>query len=209
MEIERRFYADTPEVRATDDDGKKVLRGTGIVFNSWSEDLGGFREMILPEAVDGIFDDADVRSFFNHDPSYILGRTKSGTMRLDVKKAGVGYEVDLPSSRSDVHESVARGDVDGSSFMFTVADGGDTWTSRGGVLERKVHKFGNVFEMGPVSMPAYRKATVSARALAHVRSTEVAEPEVVTPPADPQPDPAIAVELEHLKLAVGLIEAEL
>lgn len=162
-EIERRYFADTPELRAGDGE-KMQLRGTGIVFNSWSEDLGGFREMIEPGAVEGMLD-GDIRSFFNHDPSHVLGRTKSGTMRLEVRKGGVAYEVDLPDNTigRDVHVSVSRGDVDGSSFAFTVEE--DEWNTDKRPAERRIKRFGKIMEMGPVSMPAYPKAKVSARAL--------------------------------------------
>jgi hypothetical protein len=209
MEIERRYFADTPELRAAEgEDEKKSLRGTGIVFNSWSEDLGGFREMILPEAVDGVIDGADIRSFFNHDPSLVLGRTKAGTMRVNVESGGVRYEVDLPetSAGRDVHESTRRGDVTGSSFQFSVAEDGDTWTERAGKVERKIHKLAGVYEIGPVSLPAYPRAKVSARALECARSLTEAEQEA----ADAAERQA-AVDLEHetLRDKLAVLDADI
>ena len=189
MEIERRFFASTPELRASSEGDKRTLGGLGIVFDSWSENLGGFRERILPEAVEGI-EGLDIRAFFNHDPSQVLGRTKAGTMRLEVRKSGVAYEIDLPdtSTGRDVYESVKRGDVDGSSFGFTVPRDGDTWNHSVRPAERTIHKFGSILEMGPVSLPAYSRAKVSARAL------EMAQ-EV------PEPKPDYSKEHERLLLA--------
>ena len=75
MKRERRTFK--VELRKSDD-GRK-MRGTAVVFNQLSENLGGFREQIDPAAFDAA-DISDVRCLFNHDDSMVLGRTSSGTL---------------------------------------------------------------------------------------------------------------------------------
>jgi len=68
MEIERRFFK--TELRVKGKKEKRQIIGHGAVFNQLSENLGGFREMIMPGAFNDSLD-ADVRSLFNHNPDLI------------------------------------------------------------------------------------------------------------------------------------------
>lgn len=61
--------------------------GYGSVFNSRSEPLWGFREIIKPCAFDDVLGD-DIRGLFNHDPNFILGRSSSGTLNVSVDDKG-------------------------------------------------------------------------------------------------------------------------
>jgi HK97 family phage prohead protease len=108
------------DVEAIDTRGR-TLHGYAAVYNVESEDLGGFRERIAPGAFRNVLD-ADVRALLNHDPSQVLGRTKSGTLRLFDEQRGLRFEVDLPDSPlgENVREAVRRKDIDGASFRFAV-----------------------------------------------------------------------------------------
>jgi HK97 family phage prohead protease len=166
--IETRFSV-MPETQATVINAEtRTIRGYGIVFNKESVDLriGGrvFREVIRPEAAQGV-DFSDVLSMHNHKSERLLGRTGSGTMRTGVDDIGVWYEVDLPNSPTgeDVLVSVSRRDTQGSSFQFDIEDTGDKWSVRNGKAYREVIKFRGVYEMGPVSEPAYPDATINKK----------------------------------------------
>jgi HK97 family phage prohead protease len=118
---------EAPEQRTIDVDVESIdtrgrtLHGYAAVYNVESEDLGGFRERIAPGAFSGVLD-ADVRALLNHDPSQVLGRTRSGTLRLFDEPRGLRFEVDLPDSPlgENVREAVRRKDIDGASFRFKV-----------------------------------------------------------------------------------------
>lgn len=95
---------------------------------------------------------------FNHDPSRLLGRMSSGTLRLNQDDVGVRFEVDLPQSAQDIRELVQRGDLRGASFTFSVRAGGEKWTQDTRELTAL-----DVYELGPVTMPAYPSTSVGLR----------------------------------------------
>lgn len=162
MEKEIRCFK--TEVRATkNESGGDVVRGYALKFNKMSQNLGGFREVIAPGAADGILTD-DVRALLNHDNNLILGRTKSGTARIGVDDTGLWYEYDSPdtSYARDLLVSLERGDVDQSSFQFTVARDGDEWDeNEEGVIVRTIKKINRLYDVSPVTFPAYVDTTVS------------------------------------------------
>lgn len=161
MKIERRTFE--MEFRADADTGKVV--GYGAVFDSLSENLGGFRERIQPGAFDDVLDN-DVRALINHDPNLLLARTKSGTLKLDVDATGLRYGFDLPdtSYAKDLAVSLKRGDISQSSFAFSVED--DKWEEDDdGRIIRTILKVGHLYDVSPVTYPAYPDTTVAARGL--------------------------------------------
>jgi len=162
---ERRIYPS--EIRAAKrDDGGELLTGYAAKFGVLSEDLGGFREEIrkgaFSEAIAG-----DVRALWNHKSEFVLGRTKSGTLRLAEDEIGLRYEVDLPAASwaRDLYASVERGDVDQSSFGFDVEPGGQEWREVDGVLIRTLLRIARLWDVSPVTFPAYPAATVEARSI--------------------------------------------
>ena len=164
MELERRAisWEDVPEAELTVEkrgDGRAVIRGYAIVYNRLSQDLGGFRERIMPGAFDKVLGRQrgrqDLVSYFNHDPNMLLGRESSGTLEVFSDEKGVGYTVTPPLSRADVVELVQRRDVKGSSFAFTVASGGESFSSDAAGPIRDVREASGLYEMGPVVSPAY------------------------------------------------------
>ncbi len=166
---ERRFF--TAEVRAdpASDEGKASrIIGYGAVFNQRSENLGGFREIIMPGAFDDVMDQ-DIRGLFNHDSNYVLGRTGAGTMTLSVDETGFKYDITAPETqtiRDLVLTPMERGDINQSSFTFIIGRDGDRWyEDEEGVIVREIHRFKRVFDVGPVSIPAYPDTTAASRSL--------------------------------------------
>lgn len=158
--IERRMVASLVEARATAGDGKWQISGYGFVYNSWSEDLGGFKERIAPGAADVVLaNNPDIRGLFNHNPDLVLGRTAAGTMIVTNDAHGARYVIDPPATSyaNDLRLLLDRGDVNQSSFAFRVERGGATWEDdpESDLLLRTITKFSELYDMSPVTYPAY------------------------------------------------------
>jgi HK97 family phage prohead protease len=149
------------DVEAIDTRGR-TLHGYAAIYNVESEDLGGFREKIAPGAFSGVLD-ADVRALLNHDPSQVLGRTKSGTLRLFDEQRGLRFEVDLPDSPlgENVREAVRRRDIDGASFRFRVDQ--ESWQ---GDL-RTIESVKELKDVTVATFGAYPAASVELRTRNH------------------------------------------
>ena len=119
--------------------------------------------MILPGAFDEVLKD-DVRALINHNSDMILGRTKSNTLRLSVDEKGLRYEIDPPATTyaANLLESLKRGDITQSSFAFNVDV--DSWDedSEGRVI-RTIKKVRRLFDVSPVTFPAYPDADAAKR----------------------------------------------
>ena len=175
---ERRYLKFEPsnvEYRGEGDDKKPYVVGHAAVFDSLSENLGGFRETIERNAFDDVLED-DVRALFNHDSNLILARTKSGTLKLSLDEKGLRYEFDVPDTTTgrDLLVSLERGDVSQSSFGFTVEQ--DSWDKdEDGIHIRSISKVKRLFDVSPVVYPAYPSADVAKRSLAAAIQTRKAE----------------------------------
>tara|TARA_R100001244_G_scaffold121245_1_gene90875 strand:+ start:3024 stop:3995 length:972 start_codon:yes stop_codon:yes gene_type:complete len=152
---EKRFY--NVATRITKRNGKQVIEGHAAIYDSPSEDLGGFTERIKKGAFDNVLDN-DVRAYFNHDPNFILGRTTSGTLRISADDTGLKYEFDVPDTTAgrDLVVSMKRGDITQSSFAFTVEE--DSWEQIEGKDIRTINKVKRLYDVSPVSIPAYPSA---------------------------------------------------
>lgn len=153
------------EVRAVypeGEEGKIFIEGNGIVLNQRSEKLGFFYEFIDPDSLrETNFDDAV--SLFNHDSNYVLGAFRNKTLQIDITREAVKYR-DIPPPTDTIRDLVLTtidlGYVRGSSFMFTIAKNGEEWEENSdGTYTRYVKKIERVYEMGPVTMPAYSQTT--------------------------------------------------
>lgn len=159
-------------VEFRDSDGP-VIVGHAAVFNDLSGNLGGFRERIDRGAFRKVLrDDPDVFCLLNHDPNLILGRTHAGNLTLKEDGTGLAYEVE--PTDTDVAERVMKwigsGEITQSSFAFRVAD--DSWDEdeETGGLIRTIHEFSALFDVSPVTYPAYPTADVGLRSLSKLAS---------------------------------------
>jgi len=161
LDIERRFIHAEIELRA--DDAEPVVAGYAAVFNELSEDLGGFREVIAPGAFTEALNASDIRALFNHDPSQIVARTKNGTLKVWEDEKGLRYEF-TPNMKTqagrDLVELLKRGDVDQSSFAFSMDGGVDEWDDSGDIPVRRLKKVGRLYDVSPVTYPAYPATSV-------------------------------------------------
>ena len=170
--IERRFVP-ARDVRVAQT-GKSASRieGYAALFNSRSEDLGGFVEVIAPGAFSDAIKHSDIRALWNHNPNYVLGRTKSGTLTVTEDAIGLHIANTPPNAQwaRDLLESIGRGDVDQMSFGFIVASGGATWREEGRVIVRTITKVAKLLDVSPVTYPAYEETSVKVRATSDWRA---------------------------------------
>ncbi|MGX8943242.1 HK97 family phage prohead protease [Symbiopectobacterium sp. Eva_TO] len=149
-------------------DGPVHIIGYGSVFNSRSEPLWGFREIIKPGAFDDVLND-DVRALFNHDANFILGRSTAGTLSVAVDDKGLRYDITAPDTqtiRDLVLAPMARGDISQSSFAFRVARDGEHWyEDEEGIVIREITKVSRLFDVSPVTYPAYQEADSALRSM--------------------------------------------
>lgn len=151
------------------DTNAPTIVGYAIVYDRLSEDLGGFREKVSRDAVTRALErSGDIRALWSHDRSLVLGRTVSGSLRLQADDHGLRTEIDPPATTfgRDALESIRRGDVDGMSFAFRTF--GESWDWNADPPVRTLDDI-EILEVSPVAFPAYKATSVSARALEQVR----------------------------------------
>tara|TARA_R110000824_G_scaffold2597_2_gene11960 strand:+ start:942 stop:2081 length:1140 start_codon:yes stop_codon:yes gene_type:complete len=159
----RTFTIENLEFRAEDDEN--VVIGYGSVFNSLSNELGGFKEIIAPGAFDGRLED-DVRFLFNHDPNMLLARSTNGTLKMSIDEVGLRYEAAIPDTSvgRDIITLLKNNTLSENSFAFVVED--DSWEIKEGQNIRTINKVSMLADISLVSYPAYSSAkTVALRSM--------------------------------------------
>lgn len=162
LEIDRRSRP--VEFRAEGEGSERHIVGYAAVFNVLSEEMWGFREIIKPGAFDGVIEKSDVRALWNHNPDHVLGRVKAGTLKIETDERGLAVDINPPDTgfARDLMVSLDRGDVDQMSFAFTVGE--DRWyESEEGETIREILAIRELYDVSPVTYPAYAETDVSAR----------------------------------------------
>ncbi|EJQ44014.1 HK97 family phage prohead protease [Bacillus cereus BAG6X1-2] len=139
---------------ATEEQPSKIT-GYAAVFNSKTTIGGWFDEVIEPGAfARSLSENSDIRALFNHNWDNVLGRTKSGTLRLEEDGKGLKFEIELPntSTARDLAESMSRGDINQCSFGFWITE--ETWDYNVEPALRTIHEV-ELYEISVVSIPAY------------------------------------------------------
>lgn len=169
MEMERRAFL-VEELRAIEGENPEIV-GYAAVFNAMSEDLGGFREKIDRGAFSQSILQDDIRALFNHDPNYVLGRNRSGTLELDEDEQGLRIRVKVPNTgwARDLMESIKRGDINQMSFGFRTVK--DLWEEREKKVIRTLKEV-KLFDVSPVTYPAYPQTSAAVRSAFESFTTE-------------------------------------
>ncbi|MDX2328679.1 HK97 family phage prohead protease [Sinorhizobium medicae] len=201
--IEKRGGTLGVETRAEDE--KRTLVGYAAVFNSDADIGGWWTERIAPgafaETISG-----DVRALVDHDMGRVIGRTKSGTLRLSEDGKGLRVEIDIPNTTdgNDLWELVERGDISGMSFGFSVTK--QSWDETIDPPTRTIEAV-DLFEVSAVAWPAYDDTEIGKRALAEWRSANPVDtidepaPEQIT---DPAAAPVTKANLTRARLKMDL-----
>ena len=157
------------ELRAESTADGVIVRGYAAVFDSLSENLGNFREMIMPGAFDNVLNN-DVVALLNHDNNIVFGRTTSGTLKLSVDERGLVSEIRMPNTQqaNDTIELMKRGDISKMSFGFIVDR--DKWEESERGFVREVKEVKKLIDVSLVTRPAYNETTAAVRSLNLYRS---------------------------------------
>lgn len=144
----------------------RTVSGYAIVFNSDSNDLGGFIERIDPNSLDGVVEKSDVLCLLNHNEDRgVLARSNKGegSLTLEIDEIGLKYTFEAPNTAlgDELLEGLRRGDISTSSFAFTV--GKDSWSKmENGTYLRTINSINKLFDVSPVYRAAYDATSVKA-----------------------------------------------
>ena len=158
----------TLDFRMEADADGRTFSGYAAVFDSESEDLGGFRETIAPGAFAKTLRERkdDQKMFVNHDQGRLLATRKGGNLHMEEDGYGLHVTAELPDTQDgrDIAVLTARGDIHAMSFGFIPKE---TEQLDGGkrIVQRQV----KLLEVSPVTAwPAYRATSASVRHLAEL-----------------------------------------
>ena len=157
--MEKRVYNIETRVEERED-GKEVVIGHASVYDSRSNNLGGFYEYIAKGAfTDELIKKSDIRALINHDPNLVLARNTKGTLKLEADEKGLRYEFDIPQTSygKDLAINLKNGNISQSSFAFTVKN--DEWTTDDeGNDIRTITDIDRLYDISAVTYPAYNMA---------------------------------------------------
>jgi HK97 family phage prohead protease len=160
--------AKQPEVRTNSVEFEVRAEGDGMsfsgyasVFNSPSEDLGGFIEYVAPGAFRRSLQSRnEVKLLWNHDAGEPLASLRGGTMQLVEDDRGLKVTAQLPNTTRgrDVAELLRTKVIDSMSFGFNVIK--DSWSADG---KTRTLESVRLFEASIVSFAAYPATTATVR----------------------------------------------
>ena len=168
--FERRFTADALQIRAAEgDDGKTTIMGRAVVYNVWTRigpESWGWMERIAPGALADSLRDSGIYATFNHNFNQLLGRVSNDTLRMTDGPKGLDVEID-PNLDTDIGRQVLafvkRRDVRGMSFAFSVDKYEIEYAKKKGDMDRITIAKAKLYELGPVTNPAYTQTSAKLR----------------------------------------------
>ena len=178
MKQEKRTFTGTVNYREDGEGMPKEIGGIAAVINSVT-DLGYFEEVIMAGAFDNALSkDYDIRCLFNHEADLILGRTKADTCKVFVNGDGNLEYTWIPDYENPTHMSVVRsimrGDITQSSFAFTIKEQSWSESEKYGTMgKRKITIIEDLYDVSPVTYPAYEDTEADARSIAAIRDQEL------------------------------------
>lgn len=174
-EIQVRGVDYAPRLREVTEGGEsRIIEGYAIVFGRESELLNdyweSYREIIQRGAVtQEMLDSSDIKMTLWHNREKLLARRDhgKGSLEVGIDDTGVWYRFEAPHTPDGdtALELVKRGDLAGSSFIYTCNEADDVMYHKldDGTVVRTVLKIGRVYDMTIASDPAYKDTTVNAR----------------------------------------------
>lgn len=164
------------EVRAAGSEEEMFVEGYAALFDNSTQLYSWLREKIAPGAFTNALKVSDTRFAINHDPNLVLARTSNKTLEIWEDEKGLYYRAKLPKTEigKHYHEMVRSGTISQSSFMFDIKS--TKWERLSDDMdERTILEADYLYDVAPVTYPAYQETTATARAT---------QPETVFSPLD-------------------------
>lgn len=127
-----------------------------------------FYEIIERGAFDELLakDNLNIKAVINHDDNKLLGRSKSGTLQLEVDDYGLKAIVKTGKTTlwTDTLEQIKRGDLFESSFKFRNNKSDESiLRNENGDLVKTIRKISGLYDVSIVDDGAYSNTNISAR----------------------------------------------
>jgi HK97 family phage prohead protease len=154
------------ELRAKGDGEARTVVGYAALFDNETE-IAGFKERIQRGAFKDALGGSDIHALYNHSYNIVLGRMKSGTLRVSEDDTGLRVEIDLPDTQQarDLEALMDRGDVDQMSFQFSMRGGVEEWDDNGDMPLRTIKRVGEMFDVTVCPRGAYPDTSCALRSL--------------------------------------------
>lgn len=160
--LEKRFRP--LEVRAKGEERK--IEGYAVVFDTVGTPSPYFTETVTRDAFNACnFDDCIC--CFNHDRSKVVARVSAGNLKLSIDDKGLFFEASVPNTQvgNDLLENIRVGNIQGCSFAFTISGEEWRWGKNGELDHRTITAIDNLYDVSPVTDPAYTDTTIAQRSI--------------------------------------------
>lgn len=160
-EHEYRTFEANLEIQTREEGESEKITGHAAVFNTIGDGYW-FREQVAPGAFEKSIGEDDVRALFNHDPNFVLGRNKAGTLVMREDEKGLFVEIDPPDTQfaRDLKTSIQRGDITQMSFAFEIVKESRE-TGEGKEPDLFTLEEVRLWDVSPVTYPFYKETDVS------------------------------------------------
>jgi HK97 family phage prohead protease len=171
--IQRRAAADNADAPDAESNSRTVY-GYAMLYDTptvlWEYEDTQYVEVIERGAATEALKNSDIRALFNHNPNYILARTSSNTLTVREDEKGLYFEFEAPetSTGNDLLVSIQRGDISQASFAFDISERSilrEQKTEGKEVVTISIKKMKELYDVSPVTYPAYKDTEVSMRSM--------------------------------------------
>ena len=171
--IQRREAADNADAPHAESNSRTVY-GYAMLYDTptvlWEYEDTQYVEVIERGAATEALKSSDIRALFNHNPNYILARTSSNTLTVREDEKGLYFEFEAPetSTGNDLLVSIQRGDISQASFAFDISERSilrEQKTEGKEVVTITIKKMKELYDVSPVTYPAYKDTEVSMRSM--------------------------------------------
>lgn len=148
-----------------------TLSGVAHAFGQRAKVGSGYVEF-APTAFTKALRKSDVRAFLNHNTDLLLGREKSGTVRLSAQQDGLHYAIDLPDTTyaADLKALIVRGDL--TEMSFGILPGAVKLLRAEDGRQVQYHtEVAELFDISPTAMPAFGGTSIALHSSRNTEST--------------------------------------